>query len=96
MAALEPMSADPSRPLQHQEASVTGGRSGTGDGCGFALDATATSVVINNYFDAGKAGRVAATTRAISGVAIQADVNNEKQVQAMFAETTGRFGEQSL
>src|SRR4030095_375924 len=98
MAALEAMSADPSRPLQNEKPAVTGGGSGFGEGCALNLSTTGASVVINHYSDADKAGRVVATARVAfsKASAIQADVSKEEPLPVMFAETAGRLSEQSL
>jgi glucose 1-dehydrogenase len=74
------------------------GSSGIGEGCALNLGATGASVVINYYSDANKGGRVVATVRVAGSkaIAIQADVSKEAPSPVMFAETTGRFSEQSL
>ena len=93
MAALE-MAADLNRPLQNQKALVTGGSSGIGEGCARALAAAGAAVVVNYLSDADEAGRVVDAIRQAGGeaIAIRADVSQEEQVQAMFAEAIKRFG----
>jgi hypothetical protein len=54
--------------------------------------------VIKYYSYADEAGRVVATVRVADSkaIAIQAAVSKQELLQVMFAETTGRFSEQSL
>lgn len=85
---------DPARPLQGQKALVTGANSGIGEACAIALGAAGAAVCINYHSNPEEAERV---VRVISdggskAIAIQADVSDEAQVQAMFAEMIEAFG----
>jgi glucose 1-dehydrogenase len=88
------MASDPSRPLQNQKALVTGGSSGIGEGCALALGAAGAAVAVNYHSDADEAERVVAAIRQSGGegLAIQCDVSNEAEVQAMFAQAIEHFG----
>ncbi|MEO5753489.1 MAG: SDR family oxidoreductase [Chthoniobacterales bacterium] len=88
------MSADPSRPLQNQKALVTGGNSGIGEGCALALGAAGAAVVVNYHSHPDEAASVVAAIHESGGeaIAIKADVSNEAQVQAMFAQAVEHFG----
>ncbi len=72
---------------------VTGASSGIGLGCAEAFAAAGAKVVVNHIDDAAAAEAV----RAIEGaggtaLALRADVSNEGEVDAMFAEAVDRFG----
>ncbi|MDQ3199768.1 MAG: SDR family oxidoreductase [Verrucomicrobiota bacterium] len=88
------MSADPSRPLQNQKALVTGGSSGIGEGCALALGAAGAAVVVNYHSHPDEAAGVVAAIHesGSEAIAIKADVSNEAQVQAMFAQAVEHFG----
>ena len=74
---------------------MTGASSGLGRECALALAGQGAKVVINHLSrSAGDARDVCAAIEAAGGVAmpIAADVADEAQVTAMFAETVARFG----
>lgn len=82
------------QPLLGQKALVTGANSGIGEACARALSAAGADVVVNyvshpEAADAIVADMVAAGRKAL---AIQADVSDEGQVQAMFARMIAEFG----
>ena len=85
---------DPQRPLKNQKALVTGASSGIGEGCALALGAAGADVAVNYIADQAEAERVANSIRENGGQAItvKADVGDEQQVEAMFAETIKAFG----
>lgn len=88
----------PALSLSRQIALVTGASSGIGRACAIALGQAGATVVVN-YSGLGKTSAsdaeavVAEITKAGSqAVAIRADVSQEEDVEAMFAETIRRFG----
>src|SRR5918996_1551056 len=78
--------------LSGQKALVTGASSGIGKGV--ALSKTGADVVVNYASSPEQAEEVVAEIRHEGGNAYahQADVSQEDQVQAMFAEMLGKFG----
>src|SRR5262245_25659394 len=82
------------RMLEGQTALVTGASSGIGRGIAQILARAGANVVVNYIGARDKALEVVAAIEAegARGVAIQADVSNETQVQAMFREALERFG----
>src|SRR5262247_2585238 len=95
MTTAEPNSTVPnSRPLTGQKALVTGASSGIGKAVAIALGQAGADVVVNYVGREGAADEVAAVV-ADSGVrvlAIRADVSQESEVKAMFAEMFKEFG----
>ena len=87
-------SADPLKPLKNQKALVTGANSGIGEACALALGAAGADVVINYVSRPEEAERVVKIIRqgGTRAIAFQADVSQEDQVQAMFAEMLKEFG----
>jgi len=87
-------SPDPLKPLQNQKALVTGANSGIGEACALALGSAGADVVINYVSRPEEAERVASVIRqgGSRAIAFQADVSQENQVQAMFAEMLKGFG----
>lgn len=87
-------SFDPLRPLRNQKALVTGANSGIGEACALALGVAGADVVVNYVSRPEEAERVVGLIRAqgSQAIAAQADVSNEAQVQAMFAEMRQAFG----
>ena len=82
------------RLLPGQKALVTGANSGIGKAVAIALGQAGADVVVNFVRDEGSANEVA---RVISkcgarAIAIQADVSQEPQVQAMFSKMLAEFG----
>ncbi|MBA3961426.1 MAG: SDR family oxidoreductase [Chthoniobacterales bacterium] len=82
------------KPLQNQKALVTGASSGIGEACAKALAAAGAAVAVNYVSHRETADRVVADIRAGGGeaIAVHADVSDEGEVQAMFAEATKAFG----
>lgn len=81
--------------LRGQVAIVTGASSGLGRAIAAAMSRCGVVVVVNHIES--QADAAAEVVRDIAGhggtaLAIAADVSNENQVQAMFAETVARFG----
>ena len=82
------------QPLKGQKALVTGASSGIGAGVAIALGQAGADVVVNY------AGNVAGTVPVIAAIeaaggramAIQADVSDEQQVEAMFDRMIGQWG----
>ena len=82
------------RPLAGQRALVTGASSGIGTGIAQALAAAGAKVVVNYARGAEAAEGVVAEIKTKGGdaIAIQADVGNEGQVQAMFRRINEVYG----
>jgi glucose 1-dehydrogenase len=81
--------------LSGQIALLTGASSGIGRACALALGCAGVKVVINHLPEASKdAAEVCREIEDAGGdaFAYAADVSNEAQVAAMFAETVARFG----
>lgn len=87
-------SPDPLKPLKNQKALVTGANSGIGEACALAFGAAGADVVINYVSCPEEAERVVKSIRqnGARAIAFQADVSQEDQVQAMFAEMLKEFG----
>jgi glucose 1-dehydrogenase len=87
-------SPDPLEPLKNQKALVTGANSGIGEACALALGAAGADIVVNYRSDPPEAARVVEQIQQSGSraIAIQADVSNEDEVQAMFAEMLKQFG----
>ena len=79
---------NPLKPLKNQNALVTGANSGIGEACALALGAAGADVVINYVSRPEEAERVVKSIRqnGARAIAFQADVSQEDQVRAMFAE----------
>jgi glucose 1-dehydrogenase len=77
-----------------QKALVTGANSGIGRSAALHLAKEGAEVVVNYVFDDDSAQAVVAEIKANGGqaIAIKADVSQEDQVQAMFAQMLGEFG----
>ncbi len=82
------------RSLIGQKALVTGGSSGIGQGTALALAKAGAAVAINYIGNADAAQDMVETIRKDGGeaIAIQADVSEEAQVQAMFETMIDAFG----
>jgi glucose 1-dehydrogenase len=82
------------RPLERQVALVTGGGSGIGAAVAAALAASGASVGVNYRSDPGPAAAVVAAIEQAGGtaVALEGDVSQEDQVEAMFRSLLSRFG----
>jgi glucose 1-dehydrogenase len=82
------------KPLKNQKALVTGANSGIGEACALALGSAGADVAINYVSRPDEAERVAKIIRqgGTRAITFQADVSQENQVQAMFAETLKEFG----
>jgi len=82
------------QPLVGQCALVTGGGTGIGAAIATALGAAGAAVVVNYARSGEAAGKVAEGIRAGGGQAltVRADVSQEPDVLAMFAETIQTFG----
>ncbi|WP_277964752.1 glucose 1-dehydrogenase [Pseudomonas sp. RIT-To-2] len=80
--------------LQHQVALVTGASSGLGAGAAQALAEAGAAVVVNYNRHAEPAEELAERIRENGGkaLALQADVSQEDQVEALFARTVETFG----
>jgi glucose 1-dehydrogenase len=80
--------------LKGQNALVTGANSGIGEATARALAAAGAAVVVNYVAHAPAAEKVANDLKAAGGqaIAIEADVSDEVQVAAMFAETFKQLG----
>jgi len=80
--------------LKGQNALVTGANSGIGEATARALATAGAAVVVNYVTHAPAAEKVVTDLKAKGGqaIAIQADVSDEVQVAAMFAETFKQLG----
>lgn len=80
--------------LKGQKALVTGGNSGIGRAIALALGHAGADVVVNYLRDESAAREVVAhiESHGSRALAVQADVSNEAQVQAMFARMLAAFG----
>lgn len=80
--------------LDQQVALVTGASSGIGAATAIALAAAGASVVLNYNSQAAPAEQLAARINAEGGraIAIGADVADEAQVEALFAQAIEAFG----
>ncbi len=80
--------------LKRQTALVTGAGSGIGAGIAKALAAAGAAVAVNYVVRPEEAENIVAQIREDGGqaLAVQADVSNETEVQAMFAEVCRTFG----
>jgi glucose 1-dehydrogenase len=80
--------------LAGQIALITGGSSGIGAGIAKSLAEAGAKVVINYGRHLEEAQRLVAEIQAsgVAAFAIRADVSDEAQVQAMFAEVSAAFG----
>ncbi len=80
--------------LEGQRALVTGANSGIGEAIAIGLAEAGAAVVVNYVSGAERAEKVVADIRGHGGraIAIQADVSDEEQVEAMFAQATAEFG----
>lgn len=87
-------SPDPLKPLKNQKALVTGANSGIGEACALAFGAAGADVMINYVSRPEEAERVVKGIRqnGTRAIAFQADVSQEDQVQAMFADMLKEFG----
>ncbi|MGB8352328.1 MAG: glucose 1-dehydrogenase [Chthoniobacteraceae bacterium] len=88
------MSYDPAKPLKNQKALVTGANSGIGEGTARAMAAAGAAVVVNYVVNPDSANQIVSDIKAAGGeaMAIQADVSNEEQVQAMFKQMIAAYG----
>lgn len=82
------------QPLKGQKALVTGASSGIGAGVAIALGQAGADVVVNYAGNAAGTVPVIAAIEAAGGraIAIQADVSDETQVEAMFDKMMAEFG----
>jgi glucose 1-dehydrogenase len=80
--------------LVGQKALVTGANSGIGEAVAIGLARAGADVVINYVANEPAARQVVSTIEAegVKGLAIQADVSQEAQVQAMFKQALEAFG----
>ena len=85
---------DPAKPLKKQKALVTGANSGIGEACAIGLGEAGASVVVNYRSNPEEAERVVEKIKQAGSeaIAIQCDVSQEDQVQAMFKKTIETFG----
>lgn len=89
------MPSCPHRPvLVGQKALVTGANSGIGKAVAIALGAAGADVIVNYVADQAAADEVVSEieSHGSRAIAIQADVSQESQVQAMFEEMLAAFG----
>ncbi|MDE2064228.1 MAG: SDR family oxidoreductase [Bradyrhizobium sp.] len=93
----EPRAVPPHKPypvvLEGQPALVTGANSGIGKAVALGLAASGADIVINYIADLPAAEEVAHAVEAKGrrAVVIKADVSNEAEVQAMFAQAISHF-----
>ena len=82
------------QPLKGQKALVTGASSGIGAGVAIALGQAGADVVVNYVGNAAGTVPVIAAIEAAGGraMAIQADVSDEQQVEAMFDRMIDQWG----
>jgi glucose 1-dehydrogenase len=80
--------------LAGQKCLVTGAGSGIGKAVAIAMGGAGADVVVNYVSGPDAAEEVAETVRGfgVKAMAVQADVSQEDQVQAMFARTVEEFG----
>jgi glucose 1-dehydrogenase len=80
--------------LNGQRAIVTGANSGIGKSVAIALAAAGAKVVVNYISSEERANAVVDAIKegGAEAMAIRADVSNEEQVQAMFAQTISTWG----
>jgi len=82
------------QPLKGQRALVTGASSGIGAGVAIALGQAGADVVVNYAGNAAGTVPVIAAIKEAGGraIAVQADVSDEAQVEAMFDKMITEFG----
>jgi len=82
------------QPLKGQKALVTGASSGIGAGVAMALGQAGADVVVNYAGNSAGTIPVIAAIEAAGGraIAVQADVSDEAQVEAMFDKMMAEFG----
>lgn len=80
--------------LQHQVALVTGASSGIGQAAAIGLGRAGAKVVVNYHSDAAGAEHTVRAVQAAGSeaLAVQADVSQEQEVEALFAKAVERFG----
>jgi glucose 1-dehydrogenase len=83
------------QPLKGQKALVTGANSGIGEGIARSLAAAGAAVVVNYVSNPDSARLIAddIKSQGVDALAIRADVSKEAEVEAMFAEMLGAWGE---
>jgi len=94
VAQVQQQSAAGSRPLVGQKALVTGANSGIGRAIALAFGAAGADVGVNYVTRPEDAQAVAAEIQqhGVGAVALQADVSDEAQVEAMFRAFVEHFG----
>src|SRR5215207_10106989 len=82
------------QPLQGQKALVTGSSSGIGAGVAVALARAGADVVVNYVGSADGAHKTVESVEALGrrAIAVQADVSDEAEVDAMFDQMLRDFG----